>query len=175
MGNFDKSIAKINRAISYLENDAKTIMGVEAVNHFKKSFQDQGFTDTTLVKWQEVKRRTPGSTWQGFQYGSSISKAGSKKRKPNSQTNFSPAAESRPILSGSTGQLKDGINYQKTATGVRVYASTVYSQLQNEGGPMKVFGRGGKTMPKRQFMGPSKVLRDRIKSIITKDLHNILK
>lgn len=175
MGNFDKSMTKINRAISYLENEAKTIMGVEAVNHFKKSFQDQGFTDTTLVKWEEVERRKPTSTWKGFQYGSTVSKPGSKKRKPNSQTNFSPAAESRPILSGLTGQEKDGINYQRTATGVRVLASTIYSKLHNEGGPMKVFGRSGKTMPKRQFMGPSKVLRDRIRGIIIKDLHNILK
>lgn len=174
MGNFDKSISKINRAIAYLQNDVKTIMGVEAVNHFKKSFLDQGFTDTNLEKWQEVKRRDPASTWRGFQYGSSAPKP-KAKRKSGSQTNFSPAAETRKILSGPSGQLKDGITYERTAKGVRVYASTVYSKLQNEGGPMKVFGRGGKTMPKRQFMGKSEVLRNRIRSIILKDLQNILK
>ena len=175
MGNFDKSIAKIQQAIRYMENDAKVVMGVEAVNHFKKSFQDQGFTDSSIKKWDEVERRKPTSTWKGFHYGSTVQKPGKKGRNTGAVTNYSPAAETRPILSGTTQELKEGISYEKTATGVRVYASAVYSKLQNEGGPMKVFGKGGKTMPKRQFMGRSQVLRDRIRTIIFKDLHNILK
>ena len=33
-----------------------TTMGVEALNHFVKSFPDQGFTDESLVRWKPRKR-----------------------------------------------------------------------------------------------------------------------
>jgi phage gpG-like protein len=36
--------------------DAVTIMGNDALNHFKKSFENQGFTDDDLVKWKPRKR-----------------------------------------------------------------------------------------------------------------------
>ncbi len=164
----------MEQAIRYLENDAKTIIGVEAVNHFKKSFQDQGFTDRSLEKWPEVKRRQEGR-WKGFQYGSTVRRPGTKQRKEGAITNYSPAAEARPILSGTTQELMNGIKWKQTATGVRIYASTAYAKLINEGGPMKVFGRGSATMPKRQFMGKSEVLMNRIRTIILTDVKRILK
>lgn len=34
------------------------VAGVEAKNHFVKSFSNQGFTDETLVKWTPRKRNT---------------------------------------------------------------------------------------------------------------------
>ena len=67
MSNFQKSIAQTLKAINYLQNSVPTIMGVEAVNHFKDSFADQGFTDRTLDNWQEVERRKEG-LWKGLQY-----------------------------------------------------------------------------------------------------------
>lgn len=33
-----------------------TIMGVYAINHYKKSFINEGFTDEGLIKWQSRKR-----------------------------------------------------------------------------------------------------------------------
>jgi phage gpG-like protein len=174
MSDLKKLVAQIDRAIRYLENDAKTIIGVEATNHFKESFPNQGFTDSKLEKWEEVERRKSGSSWKGYQYGSNASN-GKKRRKPGSPTNYSPAAETRPILSGPTGELMNSIQWEKTARGVRVYAATAYAKIQNEGGPIKIFGKTSATMPKRQFMGPSKVLTDRIKSILLKDLKQILR
>jgi phage gpG-like protein len=40
--------------------EMQTIMGVEATNHFKRSFRNQGFTDNTLEKWQSRKKRERG-------------------------------------------------------------------------------------------------------------------
>ena len=37
-----------------------TIMGVEAVNHYKKSFRDGGFTDRTLRTWPQRKGGNDG-------------------------------------------------------------------------------------------------------------------
>jgi phage gpG-like protein len=174
MSNFQKSIKATEEAIAYLTRSVPTIMGVEAVNHFKDSFQDQGFTDRTVEKWQEVERRQEGR-WKGFQYGSTVPRPGTKQRKAGAITNYSPAAETRPILSGNTLELMNSINWQKTATGIRVYASAGYAKIHNQGGPMSVFGKRSSTMPKRQFMGQSEVLRNRIRTIIYNDLNRIFK
>ena len=175
MANFQNAIKKITQAINYLENEAPVVMGTEAVNHYKDSFDKQGFTDRSLEKWEEVERRKPSSPWRGFQYGSTVGRPGKKRRKPNSQTNYSPAAEKRPILSGQTQELMHNIEWQKKGNGVVVTANTPYSKIHNEGGPMQIFGKTSSTMKKRQFMGQSQVLRDKIRAIIYEDLKRIFK
>lgn len=45
--------------------EIKDILGTEAVNHFRESFQNEGFTDETLNPWKDVKRRDPASKWHG--------------------------------------------------------------------------------------------------------------
>jgi hypothetical protein len=46
-------------------DEIKDILGVEAVNHFKESFQNEGFTDETFNPWEDVQRRNPSSKWYG--------------------------------------------------------------------------------------------------------------
>ncbi len=48
---------KLKAAGEYLKNDLKKVIGVEAVSFYTKSFLDEGFTDHSLTKWKEVKRR----------------------------------------------------------------------------------------------------------------------
>lgn len=175
MANFQNSINKITQAISYLENQAPVVMGTEAVNHYKESFENQGFTDKSLQKWDEVERRKASSPWRGFQYGSTVPRPGKTKRRSNSITNYSPAAEKRPILSGQTQELMHSIEWRKEGNGVVVTAKTPYSKVQNEGGQIKVFGKTTRTLKKRQFMGQSQVLRDKIRAIIYNDLKRIFK
>lgn len=170
---FENTIRKLQRVKQYLDNDAKTIIGVEALKWFKKSFMDQGFTDQSLEKWEEVQRRKPESPWYGFQFGSNSKKPGKKTR--GGTSNFSPAATQRPILSGTTQELINSMFWEKTASGVRVIARAAHAKIQNEGGPMKVFGKHSAQMPKRQFMGPSKQLKEKLRSMILKDIKNILK
>lgn len=174
MSNFQKSIQLTEQLIKYVSHSVPTIMGVEAVNHYKDSFQDQGYTDRSLEKWPEVKRRQEGR-WKGFQYGSTVRKAGTKQRKAGAITNYSPAAEQRPILSGNTLELMNGIKWEKTASGIRVYASAAYAKIHNQGGPISIFGKKSGTMPKRQFMGKSEVLRNRIRTIIFNDINRMFK
>lgn len=51
---FSKLNAKIDKLAKYIENDASTRIGVEAVNHFKQSFENQGFTDRGLKNGKRV-------------------------------------------------------------------------------------------------------------------------
>ena len=175
MAEFQNALSKIKKAIRYLEKDAAVIMGTEAVNFYKGSFENQGFTDRSLKKWEEVERRKPSSPWRGFQYGSTAAKPRTVKRKASSITNYSPAAEKRPILSGQTQELMHSLKWERQGNGVRVYADTPYSKVQNEGGPIKIFGKTSRTLKQRQFMGRSQQLRDKIRSIIINDLKQILK
>lgn len=167
-------VAKVARAKLFLQHEAQTIAGVESVNFYKENFTNQGFTDKQLEKWEEVERRKPQSRWRGFQYGSNANN-GTKKRKAGAATNYSPAAEKRPILTGPTQELMHSIRWEKTANGIRVYSDKVYAKLHNEGGPMKVFGRHSATMPKRQFIGPSKALNEKLKQLLLEQLKTILK
>ncbi|NBR13827.1 MAG: hypothetical protein EBU01_04495 [Crocinitomicaceae bacterium] len=54
MTDFKDSIKKFNRLIKYMERDALVVIGTEAVNHFKESFDNEGFTDRTLTKWEKI-------------------------------------------------------------------------------------------------------------------------
>lgn len=156
--------AKIKAIEDYLRNDMAHDIGVQSVNHFKESFQNEGFTDEKLSKWERVKRTDPDSKWYGFQYLSS-----SRGRK-----HFSTAATKRPILSGETQNLLNSIRYEHSGRRVIIKSSTPYSKIHNEGGAMKVFRKGNATMPKRQFMGDSKVLRDKIRDKVKSRIKRIL-
>ncbi len=55
-----KSIEQIKSGLMRTIDQVTTIAGVEAVNHFKASFPNQGFTDTNLIKWKERKKKDEG-------------------------------------------------------------------------------------------------------------------
>lgn len=140
---------KVLKTAAYLRNDFPRIVGIEAVNHFKESFQNEGFTDKTLVKWKDVKRRTNPRPSQ-------VGKAGS----------------TRKILTGETGDLGDSLDYNADYNQVAITSDVAYAQAQNEG--TTTAGRGNNTtIPQRQFVGDSKQLMDTINKKLTADLDEI--
>ena len=62
----DRLRQKADDIQQYLEGDAKHIVGQTAVDHFRKSFDDERNTDKLLNPWQEVERRKPESPWYGL-------------------------------------------------------------------------------------------------------------
>lgn len=173
MADFDEVEETLAELVRFLDVSVPKIIGVDAVNFYKKSFVDQGFTDKRLEKWQEVKRRVPDSPWYGFKYRSTA-KNPNKASKDGAITNYAPVATKREILSGETQELMNSIRWQKKGFGVTITAGVPYAQIHNEGGKMKVFGKTPAEMPKRQFMGPSKVLEDQLKYKILKRINEIL-
>jgi phage gpG-like protein len=139
----------------YFDNDLPTIVGVEAVNFYKESFQNEGFTDETLERWQDVKRRTE-------------------------PTRPDHAAASRKILTGNTGDLGRSISYKPEPGQATIIADTTqagsdkdYAAPHNEG--TTTAGRGNKTtIPKRQFIGESATLNRKLDEIIEKEIKKIL-
>lgn len=51
-----KTPAQLAAAFTKLQRNLPKIIGIEAVNHFKQSFRDGGFTDYHLEKWKERKK-----------------------------------------------------------------------------------------------------------------------
>ena len=145
------------------------IIGVEAQNHFQQSFQDEGFTDTSLKKWDTRKVKRDG------------------------------AAGSRPVLSGDTGDLADSIKYSVSGMTVYIESDKPYAQIHNEGGKITITDKmrrffwamfketGDKSwkwlaltkktefvVPQRMFIGHSQILIDKINQMIQGELDNIL-
>jgi phage gpG-like protein len=141
-------------------DDIKDVMGVEAVAHFKQSFDKQGFTDENTEPWADVKRRDPNSEWYGH----------------SGQTGkFSAARTSAKILTGETGELKESTYYAKTEKGVRVYNDKPYARVHNFGGMAKVYGKKAFQMIARPFIGSSTILITNIKTEIKTRAEAILK
>ena len=100
-------LRKLKKLVQYTQQDAKRIMGTEAIKYFQKSFDTEAWEG---VKWEESKRRIKSSEWYGFEAGARVQlparhprrkgvKAKYKARKSNPITNYSPAARKRKTLS----------------------------------------------------------------------------
>lgn len=179
---FAKDTQATSKAMAhFITSQAPVLIGTEAVNHFKTSFLNQGFTDAALVPWKPAKRTNASSVWYGFEAGAKTPKPNDhpsrwkakkayKPRKQNPVTNFSPAATSRPTLTGSSTLLAQGITFRTTKGKVIVYSDHPAAKVQNEGGTIKVFGNKSVTLPKRQFMGNSIKLHAKSKLIFNKGM-----
>jgi len=141
-------------------DDIKDILGTEAVNHYKESFQNEGFTDETLNPWKDVERRDSDSPWYGH----------------SGQTGkFSNARTSAKILSGETRELQNSITFDHIAYGARIKSDKPYASVHQFGGLAKIYGKKEFQMTPRPFMGKSAVLVSNINDKIKREFTRILK
>lgn len=150
---FSKELGQLDRLIRELP----TLIGNTAVDFFKDSWDREGFIDSKLERWPRRKRRDTG----------------------------------RALLIKS-GDLRRSINFKVYGTRrILIYSDVPYAQAHNEGLGTRVGVRahtrrvrGKRTkvkahtrqmnLPKRQFMGPSKLLTKRIEKHIERALDQIL-
>lgn len=155
---FPQKMAKITEFAN--GSKIRDILGVEAVNHYKQSFLDQGFTDEVLNPWKDVKRRNPESKWYGH----------------SGQTGkFSAARTTAKILTGETRELQNAITFRRLENGVRVSNEKPYASVHNYGGMAKIYGKKAFQMPPRKFIGKSAVLVSNINAKIHREFISILK
>jgi len=173
----------IRRAERFCGNDLPKRIGKEAVSLFKANFDKEGFVDNGLNKWKDVKRRDPSSPWYGFDYKGekrtsyrfSRDKKSSKtyKSKQQKKLNFSKSATVRKILTGKTLELQRSIRYIPALGEVTISSDKPYAYVQNNGGPIKIFGKKTVMLPARKFIGDSQELNETIDQIINKELDKI--
>jgi phage gpG-like protein len=97
----------VSRIRNFIQSDAKKIMRVEGVKHFKKSFQDEGFTDDVLEPWVDVSEKRK-----------------EQKRKKNGNL--------PPILTD-TADLGNSIQGTITGRDITFGSDLPYAQRHNEG------------------------------------------
>lgn len=172
---------KMKELTDFVEgDDIKDFMGTEAVNHFKGSFDNEGFTDETLDPWHDVERRDPDSPWYGHNgftaKGEKTSKNQQRLNKLNSNTigNFSQTRTTDKILTGGSRELQRSINYKLTDKGVRITNNAPYAAVHQFGLQAKIYGKKVFQMIARPFMGKSVILKKNIESEIYVEIKKIM-
>ena len=117
----------------FAENEAPEIVGRMAQEFYKESFENEGFTDNSLQKWPEVKRRI-------------------NPARPDR------ASAKRNILVN-TGNLRRSVDYQ-TFKGRVIVSAEVFSKTGFNYAPVHNWGTN--RIPQRQFLGDSHILNQKI-------------
>jgi len=137
MPNQAQKILKQQRQLQRAMREFIPIMANDALNHFKGSFRNQGFTDRTIEKWPRRKRE---------------------------DKTFRRRGTTRAILVR-TGTLKRSLRVsERTLTSVTIASSTPgeYGQVHNEG---LLSGRKNATFKQktRKFIGNSHKLTQKLR------------
>lgn len=158
---FKREIARIRQKVpEFISMYGPKIAGTIAVSEFKHNFQTESFGEK---KWQEVQRRMAGNPSNRY------------------AEKHHPARTTRPILTGDTGDLGRSIEIKNTGDGKATVwtapsafgSKEPYGAVHNEG--LRA-GRGkGFIMPKRQFMGRTGKLDERIVKELEKQIGRLMK
>lgn len=130
---------------------------------FIDNFRKQGFDDKTVQKWK--KRQVSERKGRG-----------SKKSASELETVRSVKA-GRAILV-KTGDLRRSIirnPANRAALTVKISTDLAYAKIHNDGGMGKAYGKHSFKMPKRQFIGDSYNLNEKVKAVIVKRLDKVFK
>jgi phage gpG-like protein len=154
------------------------IIGNEAVRHYNESFTNEGATDKSFKKWDEVERRKPDSPWYGFSLGSNSQKpvetdeTGKNiiKTSKAKATNFSPTRAQDKILTGDTNDLKNATHYVKKSDRVTIRNDKPYARVHNFGEQSYIFGRKAFNQKARPFIYPSAVLNKAIYDKVAREM-----
>lgn len=166
----DELLRKLKAAKHYLKNDVQQVVGVEAVKHFKSNFVNEGFD---------------GNKWAA------------RKTKVKLQKKILTGQ-------GSGDHLSDSIDYKVSGNTTTIYTDKLYGEIHNEGGKITVTPKMKKffwaksieakqsgdtdlqeqykwmalsktiNIVKREFMGESNELSEKIVNKITRDLTRLL-
>lgn len=146
----------------FLANDALDIIEVEGLNHIEEAFDNEGFTDKTLKKWQPRKTRD--------KRGNDITRYKTNRRGKKGDLNqYGRRNKGRAILTGhNTGgdKLRHSYRADKVKDGVTFHTDKDYAERHNE-------GKDG--MPERKHIGESEALDNKVIQKIDKHIDKIFK
>lgn len=152
----------LNKAAEEMPQKVLRIFEVEGLKFIKKNFQDQGFNDGGLEKWKPRKTvDTKGRDLTRYR----TNRRGSE----GSLTRFGQKEIGRAILTGhNTGgdKLRNSFQARRESQAVVFFTYKEYAEYHNE---------GTANLPKRQFMGPSKYLDDRIERKVKIELDKLFR
>ena len=138
------------------KGELQQIIKVEGLNHYEASWDNQGFTDSALEKWQP--RKEP-------------QRLGKRGKVLKSYKKWKARDKGRAILVSHRsqtkgGHLKDSLRADIVGVAVEFYSDKPYAEAHNE---------GNKHLDKRQFMGESQELFDDINGKVKRTLDKTYK
>lgn len=146
----------------FLNNDALDVIAVETINHIEESYENEGFTDQSLEKWDKRKTTTKNRK-DKTRYKTN------RRGKKGDLTKFGRQHEGRQVLTGhgsGGNKLRNSWRAEKGDASVAIKTDKEYAEVHNE-------GKDG--MLKRKQAGKSKVLDDNIQQKIDKGINKIMK
>lgn len=146
--NEHKKISKKAQEMYVALNDMRSKMKKEALNHSLKAFDDEGWSNNSLIKWKRLKRKRE----QPYTNNKILNKTGALKR-----------------------SIKVKANSSREDYNVTVYSNKIYADIHNWGLRGKAFGKYPFKMPKRQFMGYSKILDKKLQRIFDLRIRKVFK
>lgn len=172
----DDLYRRLKQAQLAIERELPRRISKQACELFENNFRLGGFLSGGLSKWPDVKRRDKDSKWYGFEYRGQRrtsyafardSKTGKTyKSEQQEQLNYSETATRRAVLTSKRNYLMGSLSPTPGKGYGAVATDAPHAQIHNEGGEFKVFGKHSTQMPKRQFMGPSPELNDKVEQEI---------
>lgn len=142
-----RKITQAQKEMYVAVNAMRSDIKKEALQHYHMSFEKEGFTDRSFWHWTPLKRE--------------------RKRYKSSK-----------ILTN-TGRLKKSIktfsNSSRDGFYVRFSSNVKYAKIHNEGLNGLAYGRHPFKMPKRMFMGYSKVLDRKLQALFDRRIKRIFK
>lgn len=161
-GNLSDLQALLNRAAEQIPDQALRIIEVEGLNFINKNFRDQGFTDSSLTKWDE-RKTTDSNGRDKMRYRTN------RRGSIGELTRFGQKEIGRAILTGhATGgdKLRNSFHAKRERLSVIFTTYKGYAEYHNE---------GTEDLPKRQFMGKSAYLDDKIQDKIKRTLDRLFR
>lgn len=152
----------LDRASQMLPDKVPRIIEVEGLNFIKKNFRDQAFTDSSKTKWAKRKKEDERGR-DKTRY--STDRVGAR----GGLTKFGQRELGRAILVGhNTGgnKLINSHRARRSRQKVVFYTYKGYGQFHNE-------GKGN--LPKRQFMGKSQYLDNRIADKLKREMDKLMR
>jgi phage gpG-like protein len=173
----DDVLRRLAEAQRYFDNDVPVVIGVEAVNHFKESFQNEGFTDSSLKKWDSRKTKRVN--------GTNAQKILSKSGELGDSIDYRIEGDTVVIYSDKPyAQIhNEGGTIAVTDKMRAFFWQQYYVAVDATGNKEDALAQQFKfmalansiTIQQRQFMGDSQALTEKISNKIVRDLTHILK
>lgn len=161
-GNLEELQNILNEAAERIPDQALRIIEVEGINFIKKNFRDQGYTDSSLQKWQE-RKKTDSTGRDKTRYRTN------RRGNVGELTKFGQKEIGRAILTGhATGgdKLRNSFHSRRERLAVIFTTYKEYAITHNE---------GTDKIPQRQFMGKSAYLDGKIQDKIKRTLDRLFR
>jgi phage gpG-like protein len=158
--NMEEDIMKMgNELEEFFNNDALDILGIEATNMIKDSFNNEGFEGN---KWKKRKTKDKKGRDKTRYRTNRVGKKGTLNK-------FGSENKGRAVLMGlnsdtEQNHLEESFDYEKIDGGVEIISNKEYAEIHNKG-----IGK----MPERQFFKVTKKLNRDIEKKLNKTFDKI--